>query len=80
MKGNLILLKDHSIPSIKREIIKIEQTPGPGDYEDLKEQPKGVTIGGRLKDRAPEDMPGPGNYTEKILYCRRSKILNLSEA
>ena len=44
---------------------KIEQTPGPGDYEDLKEQPKGVTIGGRLKDRAPEDMPGPGNYTEK---------------
>ena len=26
---------------------------------------KGVTIGEKLKERAPEDLPAPGQYTEK---------------
>ena len=44
---------------------RIEQTPGPGDYEELKKEMKGVTIGEKLKERKPEDLPAPGQYTEK---------------
>ena len=43
----------------KRET-KIESTPGPGEYEDAEEKSKGVTIGERLREKAPEDMPAPG--------------------
>ena len=39
---------------------KVEQTPGPGEYEDKEDRGKGVTIGERLREKAPEDAPAPG--------------------
>ena len=44
---------------------KIEQTPGPGDYDEIKKQGKGVTIGVKFKEREQEELPGPGHYEEK---------------
>jgi len=44
---------------------RIDQTPGPGEYNEPSQQQKGITIGGKVKDRQVEDMPGPGNYEGK---------------
>ena len=41
---------------------KINFTPGPGDYESVKDEQKGIIIGQRLKERDAEELPGPGNY------------------
>ena len=30
-----------------------------------KGEKKGITIGERLKEKGPEELPGPGNYVEK---------------
>ena len=53
---------EHSILEFAQ---KIEQISGPGDYEELQKERKEVTIGQRLKDRAPEEISGPGSYKEK---------------
>ena len=44
---------------------KIEQIPWPGNYEELQKERKGVTIGQHLKDKAPEEISGPGSYKVK---------------
>ncbi|CAI2384789.1 unnamed protein product [Moneuplotes crassus] len=44
---------------------RIDQTPGPGDYEFIQKQNKGVVMGQKFKNKEPEDMPGPGNYEGK---------------
>jgi hypothetical protein len=41
---------------------KIERTVGPGEYEIPQEAVKGVTIGERMRERLPEDVPAPGQY------------------
>ena len=41
---------------------KIEQTPGPGDYNEPEKEKKGVTIGQRIADKKTEDLPAPGQY------------------
>ncbi len=41
-------------------ISKIEQTPGPGEYENKEDRGHGVTIGERIQERRPEDLPAPG--------------------
>ena len=44
---------------------KIEQTPGPGDYNEPEKEKKGVTIGKRIADKKVEDLPAPGQYESK---------------
>ena len=44
---------------------KLERTVGPGEYEAPAEKQKGVTIGERLREKAPEDLPAPGQYEQK---------------
>ena len=44
---------------------KYNDNPGPGQYEASESKRKPITIGEKLKERAPEDMPGPGNYDQK---------------
>ena len=44
---------------------KIEPTVGPGEYEAPQERSKGVTIGERLREKGPEDMPAPGQYEQR---------------
>jgi len=39
---------------------KIETTVGPGEYELTEEKRQGFTIGEKLKERRPEDLPAPG--------------------
>ena len=34
-------------------------------FQNLLQEAQGVTIGQRLKDRAPKETPGPGQYKEK---------------
>ena len=41
---------------------KYNDNPGPGSYEALQNKIKGLTMGGKLRDRDPEELPGPGNY------------------
>ena len=51
--------------SIFEFVQKIEQIPGSENYEELQKERKGVTVGQHLKDRAPEEISGPGSYKEK---------------
>ena len=44
---------------------KIEQTPGPGDYNEPSQEQKGVTIGQRFGEKKLEDLPAPGQYASK---------------
>lgn len=44
---------------VKRDT-RIQQTPGPGDYEDLKNEGKGFKIGTRRSDKETEAVPAPG--------------------
>ena len=44
---------------------KIEQTPGPGDYNQPEKEQKGVTIGQRFGEKKIEDLPAPGQYSTK---------------
>ncbi|MBK8156474.1 MAG: hypothetical protein IPK55_11000 [Streptococcus sp.] len=57
--------KDHNTQFTKEERPEWKQTPGPGEYELKEEGGKGVTIGERLKERKPEDLPAPGQYEIK---------------
>ena len=41
---------------------EIEQTPGPGDYNQPEKEQKGVTIGKRINDKRGEDLQAPGQY------------------
>ncbi|MBK8156476.1 MAG: hypothetical protein IPK55_11010 [Streptococcus sp.] len=41
----------------EKRYTKIEQTPGPGEYEHKDDRGHGVTIGERLAERRPEDLP-----------------------
>ena len=41
---------------------KYNDNPGPGAYEASEEKRRPVTMGQKLRDRAPEELPGPGNY------------------
>ena len=45
---------------------KIEQTPGPGDYNEPGKEQKGLTIGKRFADKKAEDLPGPGEYNGSV--------------
>ena len=53
---------------------KIEQTPGPGEYELIEEKGQGVTIGERYKERAPEDVPAPGQYEIKSRIISQYRV------
>ena len=41
--------------------------PGPGQYKyyEVVTETKGITMGGRPHERAPDDIPGPGSYKAK---------------
>ena len=41
---------------------KYNNNPGPGTYEAKNLKSKPMTMGGKLKNREPEEVPGPGNY------------------
>ena len=44
---------------------KFNDNPGPGQYEASESKWKPISMGEKLKERAPEDLPGPGNYELK---------------
>ncbi len=44
---------------------RYNENPGPGQYEADELRAKGLTMGGKIQDRAPEDLPGPGNYDQR---------------
>ena len=48
----------------KRET-KYNDNPGPGAYEASEEKRRPVTMGTKLRDKAPEELPGPGNYEQR---------------
>ena len=56
---------------------EIEQTPGPGDYNQPEKEQKGVTIGKRINDKRGEDLQAPGQYKVRSKYERicRSKVI-----
>jgi len=45
---------------------KIEPTPGPGIYDPMIKEEKGITIGTKPIEKGFEDAPGPGEYDAKI--------------
>ena len=56
---------------------EIEQTPGPGDYNQPEKEQKGVTIGKRINDKRGEDLQAPGQYKVRS-KCERichSKVI-----
>ena len=64
---------------------RYNDNPGPGSYESKGLKAKGVTMGGKLKNKDPEDLPGPGNYEQKAklgegphysMYDRRDEKYN----